>query len=147
MKSYPVIIILTSFFLLVGCTTTKSPDLAETKGSFMPTPERLDDRYTNTVPGFLWNGIQYMRFSLNQKEKDQHKEAVYFALNNLPNGKIVSWYSQDRQVMGRVRVIHSYPKSTRVCRVYQAYIKVNTKSRHFMNNACSRLGSGWVFLK
>jgi surface antigen len=146
-RLFRVIIISISIFL-VGCSTSANKDyLAETKGNFIPMSERLGDEFTSTAPGMLWSTIQYMKFSLNDEEKSQHKEAVYFALNNLEDGKIVHWYSKKNPINGKVRVIYSYPTSTRVCRVYQAFIQVRNYSRHFTNNACSRLGSGWVFLK
>ena len=90
-----------------------------------------------------------MRFSLNKEEKKMHQSAVFFMLNDVPNGKIVSWYSKKRLANGKVRVIHSYPISGGYCRTYQAYIKLNGKERHMTNNACKYIGADqtWVFYK
>ena len=69
-------------------------------------------------------------------------------LDNAKNLEIVSWYSKERLANGKVRVIHSYPTGSGVCRTYQAYIKVNGTERHMTNNACKkRWNFTWVFYK
>ena len=84
----------------------------------------------------------------NKEEKQKHQSAVFFMLNNAKNGEIVSWYSKERLANGKVRVIHSYPTGSGVCRTYQAYIKVNGTERHMTNNACKKVWSiGWSFYK
>jgi surface antigen len=114
----------------------------------MPPPQWLGDDLKYSMPAFLFRRTQYMRFSLNRAEKKMHESAVFFALTNTENGKIVSWYSKKRLAAGKVRVIHSYPISGGYCRTYQAYIKVNGKERHMTNNACKYIGApSWSFYK
>jgi len=99
-----------------------------------------------SMPAFLWRQTQFMRFRLNKEEKSMHQSAVFFMLQDVPNGKIVSWYSKKRLANGKVRVIHSYPISGGYCRTYQAYIKLNGKEKHTTNNACKYIGSpSWSF--
>ena len=156
MKLFKVIIILTSLTLLthcsVGSTKKVNLDLADTNGSlitdYMPNPIMLGDRLQMQLPAYLWNGVQYLKFSLKKEEKLLHQSAVFHALNNTENGAITSWYSKKRQANGKVRVIHSYPISGGVCRTYQAYIKVNGLARHMTNNACKHYSAvTWQFLK
>ena len=147
MKLLKVIIILTS--LLCYATMAKAQNLKETKGSLskMPPPIWLDEAEIS-VPMFLWRTTQYLRFRLSKQEKQQHQSAVFFMLDNVKNGQIVSWYSDKRLANGKVRVIHTYPISGGYCRTYQAYIKVKTKSKHTTNNACKYIGSpSWSFYK
>ena len=114
----------------------------------MPMPNFLPDDSQYSMTTFLWRATQYMKFSLNKEEKKMHQSAVFYMLENAPNGKIVSWYSDKRLANGKVRVIHSYPISGGYCRQYQAYIKVNGKERHITNNACKRItGVSWSFYK
>ena len=148
MKLLKVIIILSS--LLVFSTYAKSGELKETEGELgnMPHPTFLGEDIKYSMPAFLFRLTQYMRFRLSKEEKDLHKSAVFFMLNNAQNGKIVSWYGDKRLVNGKVRVIHSYPISGGYCRTYQAYIKLNGKERHMTNNACKYIGSpSWSFYK
>lgn len=122
----------------------------ETQGQFendIPYPVMLTERQALSLPGMLWNNIQYLRFSLNNDEKKMHQSAVYHALNDAEIGVITSWYSRERMAMGQVRVIDQWPESNGYCRVYQAYIKLNGAQRHMTNKACKALYSGWVFLR
>lgn len=147
MKLLKVIIISISIF--VFSNNANSKDLKETKGSFgeMPFPVFFANDYEVSVPTFLFRATQFLRFRLKKEEKKMHESAVYFMLENAPNGKIVSWYSDKRYAGGKVRVIHSYPISGGYCRQYQAWIKVNSKERHTTNNACKLMYGEWKFLK
>tara|TARA_B100001245_G_C22707623_1_gene344478 strand:+ start:171 stop:617 length:447 start_codon:yes stop_codon:yes gene_type:complete len=148
MKLLKVIIILSSIF--VFSANARGGELSETEGSFekMPYPTFLGEGIEYSMPAFLFRLTQFMRFKLNKKEKKQHESAVFFMLDNVENGKIVSWYSDKRLANGKVRVIHSYPISGGYCRTYQAYIKLNGTERHMTNNACKYIGtSSWSFYK
>ena len=148
MKSLKVIILLSS--LLFFNAHAKAEDLIETKGSLgeMPNPIFLGEDIKYSMPMYLFKHTQFMRFRLTKQEKNQHKAAVFFMLNNTPNGVITAWYSDKRLANGKVRVIHSYPISGGYCRTYQAYIKLNGKERHMTNNACKYIGTpSWSFYK
>jgi hypothetical protein len=148
MKLLKVIIVLSS--LLFGTTAYAGNMPTEHKGTIggMPEPRWLGDDLKYSMPAYLFRKTQFMRFRLNQTEKKLHESAVFFALTNAENGKIVSWYSKKRLANGKVRVIHSYPISGGYCRTYQAYIKLNGKERHITNNACKYIGSpSWSFYK
>ncbi len=151
MKSYKAIIALISFLVLSEVALAGSKKPADTNGTIgnMPMPKLLGDDLKYSMPAFLWRNTQFMRFRLNREEKKMHESAVFFMLNDVPNGKIVSWYSKKRLANGKVRVIHSYPISGGYCRTYQAYIKLNGKERHMTNNACKYIGADqtWVFYK
>ena len=151
MKSYKAIIALISFLVLSEVALAGSKKPADTNGTIgnMPMPKLLGDDLKYSMPAFLWRNTQFIRFRLNREEKKMHQSAVFFMLNDVPNGKIVSWYSKKRLANGKVRVIHSYPISGGYCRTYQAYIKLNGKERHMTNNACKYIGADqtWVFYK
>lgn len=149
MRLFRVITLLSSL-LLVGCMSGHINTVNETKGPLIdkiPFPTMLTENQALSLPGMLWNNIQYLRFSLNKKEKMMHQSAVYHALNDAELGVITSWYSRERMAMGQVRVIDQWPQSNGYCRVYQAYIKLNGAQRHMTNKACKALFGGWVFLR
>ena len=151
MKSYKAIKALISLLVLSEVALAGSKKPADTNGTIgnMPMPKLLGDDLKYSMPAFLWRNTQFMRFRLNKEEKKMHQSAVFFMLNDVPNGKIVSWYSKKRLANGKVRVVHSYPISGGYCRTYQAYIKLNGKERHMTNNACKYIGADqtWVFYK
>ena len=148
MKLYKAIIVLISLLVLSTTALAGSNKPTDTNGTIgsMPTPKLLGDDLKYSMPAFLWRQTQFMRFRLNKEEKSMHQSAVFFMLQDVPNGKIVSWYSKKRLANGKVRVIHSYPISGGYCRTYQAYIKLNGKEKHTTNNACKYIGSpSWSF--
>ena len=149
MKLFKVITVLISL-LMSSTALADSNKLKETEGNIgeMPAPKWLGDDLKYSMPAFVFRRTQFLRFSLTKEEKILHQSAVFFMLQDVPNGKIVSWYSKKRLANGKVRVIHSYPISGGYCRTYQAYIKVKTKSKHTTNNACKYIGSpSWSFYK
>ena len=126
----------------------KTLKLSETEGNLenMPNPTFLGEEEMYGLTMFVWRYTQFMRFRLNKEEKGLHKSAVFFMLQNAPNGKITSWYNKKRKANGKVRVIQSYPVSGGYCRVYQAYIKLNGSERHTTNIGCKMDGAvTWKF--
>jgi hypothetical protein len=139
MKLFKVIIVLISLltasaYAVDYSKTPKEIDV-DIKGA-MPLPNLLNDDLVYTIMRFGWRNTQYLRFKLKKDEKQLHKSAVYFMLENAPNGKIVSWYSKKRLANGKLRVIQSYPVSGGHCRTYQSYIKIRNKEKHMTNIAC-----------
>ena len=152
MRLFKAIIVLISLlFATVACAgTTGAKTPGDTQGYIgeMPDPIWLGNDVKYSMPAFLFRRTQFLRFNLNKEEKKMHESAVFFALTNTQNGKIVSWYSKERLAAGKVRVIHSYEISGGYCRTYQALIKLNGKERHMTNNACKYIGSpSWSFYK
>ena len=153
MRLFRVIIIFSSLFLFANCSTYYSQytdNLSETDGFFInisKAPLNLNENIIGASVGFLWNGSQYLRFSLTKDEKIMHRSAVYHALNNTITGEKTYWYSKSRKVGGVIRVIHTYPQSAGYCRVYQSFIKLNGATRHMTNNACKSMDYHWRFVK
>ena len=149
MKLLRVIMVFFSFIFLSNCISPSIQTVKETQGTLlksMPAPMPLNDETWLSV-GVLWNGIQYLSFSLRNNEKILHQQAVFHSLKNARIGEITSWYSRKRKVAGKVRIIHEFPSSDGYCRLYQSFIIVNGKGRHMNNKACKRLQLPWVFLK
>ena len=149
MRLFQVIILWSSLLLLQNCASNGVQTVKETQGKLagMPAPSMITESQMMSLPGMLWNNIQYMRFSLNKKEKMMHQSAVYHTLNDAELGATTHWYSKERLAGGKVRVVHQFPTSNGYCRVYQAYIKLNGAERHMTNKACRSFGNRWVFLK
>ena len=138
MKLFQAIII--SISILLATTAVKA-------SSTMPSPTWLEDDRKSFVK-YNFRYTQYMGLRLTKDEKNLHKSAVFYMLQNAGNGKIVSWYSKTRLVGGKVRVIQSYPISAGYCRMYQTYIRYKSKYEQMTNNACKYIGSSrWFFYK
>ena len=86
----------------------------------------------------------FKKFNLNEKEIKMHTDAIQIALNNTPNGKIVSWHSRDRLSSVKVRVVKTYYKNDRYCRIFQSYIKLNGAEKHNTKHVC-QVDNIWRF--
>tara|TARA_B100001057_G_scaffold233133_1_gene233357 strand:- start:62 stop:535 length:474 start_codon:yes stop_codon:yes gene_type:complete len=86
----------------------------------------------------------YRKFNLNEKEIKMHTDAIQIALNNTPNGKIVSWHNGDRLSSGKIRVVKTYYKNDKYCRIFQSYIKLNSAKKHNTKHVC-KVNNVWKF--
>ena len=64
--------------------------------------------------------------------------------NSTPNGKIVSWHNGDRLSSGKVRVVKTYYKNDKYCRIFQSYIKLNGADKHSTKHVCKK-NNVWEF--
>ena len=105
-----------------------------------------------TSPRYIFDGRQYMFWSLDTESRKQHKEAVYFMLNNSIDGEIVSWFNDSNKNYGQMRVLESYPISNGNCRIYQSVIYIGNEFKNKTFEACKGLSTGdggslynWIF--
>ena len=78
----------------------------------------------------------YKKFNLNEKEIKMHTDAILLALNNTKNGEIVSWFNSDRLSSGKTRVVKTYYKNDRYCRIFQSFIRLNGAEKHNTKHVC-----------
>ena len=86
----------------------------------------------------------YLKFNLNNKEIDLHTNSIQVALNNTSNGEIVSCHNGERLSSGKVRVVSTYYKNEKYCRIFQSYIKLNGAEKHITKHVC-RVENIWQF--
>jgi len=86
----------------------------------------------------------YKKFNLNEKEIKMHTDAIQITLNYAPNGKVVRWFNPDRLSAGKVRVVKTYYKNDRYCRIFQSYIKLNGAKKHNTKHVC-KVNNAWKF--
>ena len=121
-----IIIILIFFFCL---NEVFSKDNLDRK---IPPPEPYNKEHLLKSGGSgMFNNKQYLFFfSLDQESQKQHKEAIYFMLNNVLDGQIVSWLNENNKDYGQTRVLESYEISTGYCRVYQSVINSGNQTKN-----------------
>ena len=99
--------------------------------------------YIRSLYGF--NEVEYiLELILNKKEIDLHTNSIQVALNNTSNGEIVSWHNGERLSSGKVRVVSTYYKNEKYCRIFQSYIKLNGAEKHTTKHVC-RIKNIWQF--
>ena len=135
-------------FILTNCTTTNHTK-TDKKILDYESSGSVFNALSLGVPGaavlFLAVDINnYVKFNLNEKEIKMHTDAIQITLNNTPNGKIVSWHNSDRLSSGKVRVVKTYYKNDRYCRIFQSYIKLNGAEKHITKHVC-KVNNIWKF--
>ena len=143
-----IVILIISFLILSGCSNTNHTKTDkkildyESAGSAM---SALSVGSPSAAVLFLAIDLNnYLKFNLNNKEVDMHTNAIQLALNNTPNGKIVSWHNSERLSSGKVRVVKTYYKNDRYCRIFQSYVKLNGAKKHSTKHVCKE-NNVWQF--
>ena len=143
-----VVILIISFLILSGCSNTNHTKTNkkildyESAGSAM---SALSIGSPSAAVLFLAIDLNnYLKFNLNNKEVDMHTNAIQLALNNTPNGEIVSWHNGERLSSGKVRVVKTYYKNDRYCRIFQSYVKLNGAKKHSTKHVC-KVNNIWQF--
>ena len=143
-----IVILIISFLILSGCSNTNHTKTDkkildyESAGSAM---SAISIGSPSAAVLFLAIDLNnYLKFNLNDKEADMHTNAIQIALNNTPNGKIVSWHNGERLSSGKVRVVKTYYKNDRYCRIFQSYIKLNGAKKHSTKHVC-KVNNIWQF--
>ena len=134
--------------LLTNCSTTNHTK-TEKKILDYESSGSVFNALSLGVPGaailFLAVDINnYRKFNLNEKEIKMHTDAIRIALSNTPNGEIVSWHNGDRLSSGKVRVVKTYYKNDKYCRIFQSYIKLNGAKKHNTKHVC-KVNNIWNF--
>ena len=144
-KSIFIIII---FYLLIGCVSknyTKTDKKILDYKSAGSSMNALSVGSSSASVLFLAIDLNnYLKFNLNNKEIDLHTNTIQVALNNAPNGEIVSWHNGERLSSGKVRVVKTYYKNDKYCRIFQSYIKLNGAEKHRTKHVC-KINNIWKF--
>ena len=143
-----IIILLTFNLLLIGCVS-KNHTKTDKKILDYESSGSMTNAYSSGSPSaailFLALDISnYLKFNLNKKEIDLHTNSIQVALNNTSNGEIVSWHNGERLSSGKVRVVSTYYKNEKYCRIFQSYIKLNGAEKHTTKHVC-RIKNIWQF--
>lgn len=97
---------------------------------------------------YLTNFLKFNYYMLSAEDKDKQKTAIYFALNNLDHDVVTSWYSNNSEAQGHVKVVSSYPQGSGYCRVIFSHLIHKGRERSFSETACVDIShSGWRFIK
>jgi len=96
----------------------------------------------------LYNYTLSKRYSLSKQDKEKQRNTVFYALNNLEEGKVVKWHNIDKNSWGAVKIVASYPTGSGYCRIVFSEIGKKDKSRFYKETACKDLAYyGWRFIR
>ena len=105
------LILLSSLSLTACGTPTKTTNSLSSQKS-------VSHNYTHAGTGVeVWyNFVRNNMGKLSKEDMKKQDEAVFFALNNLDDGKVVSWHNVKKDTHGYVKIVASYPHGSGYCR-------------------------------
>ena len=133
--------------MLIGCANTNHTKTDKKILDYETYGSPINSIYGSPSASILLLTIDisnYLKFNLNNKEIDLHTNSIQVALNNTSNGEIVSWHNGERLSSGKVRVVKTYYKSDKYCRIFQSYIKLNGAEKHKTKHVC-KINNIWEF--
>lgn len=137
-------LILLSSLLLTACgTPTKTTNSLSTHKS-------VSHNYTHagTSVEIWYNFVRNNMGKLSKEDMKKQDQAVFFALNNLEEGKVVAWHNMEKDTHGFVKIVASYPHGSGYCRVVFTQIQKKGKVRDFKETACKDVAyQGWQFIR
>ncbi len=94
------------------------------------------------------NFLKFNFYMLGDEDKERQKTAIYYALNNLDHDVVTSWYNNNTNAQGHVKIVSSYPQGSGYCRVIFSQLIYKGKERSFSETACQDIAhQGWRFIK
>ena len=133
-----------SLILLTACGTTTNPN----KSISSQKSVSHDYTYAGTGVEIWYNFVRNSMGKLDQEDRVKQDKAVFFALNNLEEGKVVAWHNMKQDTHGFVKIVMSYPHGSGYCRVILTQIKKKSKTRDFKETACRDIAyQGWQFIR
>ena len=137
--------IILSSLLLVNCSSTKNAEL-NSESTFRSVEKDFNN--TNHWTHTIYNAIKYNKNMLKKEDQVKQMQAVFFALNNAPEGEVVKWYNDKIQTFGLVKIVSSYPHGSGYCRILFTQISKKGKIRDFTETACKDVAyNGWQFIR
>ena len=142
-----IFLLITAILILSSCANTNQTKIDKKILNYETYGSPINSIYGSPSASILLLTIDisnYLRFNLNKKEIDLHTNSIQVALNNTSNGEIVSWHNGERLSSGKVRVVSTYYKNEKYCRIFQSYIKLNGAEKHATKHVC-RIKNIWQF--
>lgn len=137
-------LILSSSLLLTACGTTSSPSKS------LSSQKSVSHNYTyaGTSVEIFYNMVRHNMAKLSIEDRKKQDKAVFFALDNLEEGKVVAWHNMKEDTHGYVKIVMSYPHGSGYCRVLLTQIVKEDKFRDFKETACRDISyRGWRFIR
>jgi len=137
-------LILSSSLFITACGTTTSVNKS------ISTDKSVSHNYTHAGTGveIFYNMVRHNMGKLTKEDSAKQNKAVFFALDNLEEGKVVAWHNMKQDTHGFVKIVMSYPHGSGYCRVVFTQIKKKNKIRDFKETACKDVAyQGWQFIR
>lgn len=134
------IILLSSIILLSACSTRQGVVSSNMSVN-------TNAGYTSRTPGeSLTKAIESIVWRMPVAASEKHTRSVYFAINNLPDGEIITWVDEPSASSGSIKIMMTTNISGGYCRLINSHVIYKDKTRNLSEYACSTTGGErWYF--
>ena len=130
--------------LLISCGTT-TDNKFNSKSTYLSAEDNSNSAGHAVI--LASNFLKYKFFSLSKEDQKKQQQAVFYALDSLPESEIIRWHNEDNNSWGRVKIVSSYPHGSGYCRIIFSQISKKGKIRDFKETACKDISyQGWLFI-
>lgn len=132
--------VLTALLLTSGCAVKNDAyyGTISTAGSYQE---------TNSAIATILNITAHSAYSVPKKDRHQHENCVYFALENMELGERCDWYSDNGTTKGRVAVVSHRPQGSGWCTTLMNSVFHKGKWANWQDVACtSGAANQWRFV-
>ena len=134
-----------SSLLLFACSSTKQSSF-NSESTFKSVEHNFE--HAGHAVNLIFNSIKSKKYRLSKEDQIKQMQAVFFALDNTEEGKVVSWINGKNDTFGLVKIVSSYPHGSGYCRVIFTQISKKGKVRDFSETACKDIAyRGWQFIR
>lgn len=131
--------LLIASMLISGCNTTRPYYGEMTTASNYSQP--------NSIVDVVANMTKANAYSVPRRDRDQHEQCIFFALDNMQLGERCDWYSNSSSANGTVQVVSHRPAGSGYCTTLFNTVFYKGKSNSWQDTACKRgAGNQWRFV-
>ena len=134
------IILLSSVLLLGACSTYHGPTSSNMSVNSNATykPNSLGNSSTRIIENTYWR--------LPPGAANKHTQTVYFTINNLQDGELMTWQDSASSTSGSIKILMTNSYGGTYCRLLNSQVFYKHKTRNLSEYACSiDKGRTWTF--
>lgn len=127
-----------AYLLISGCSSNNN--------SYYGNISTANSYYaTDSIIHIVANIGRHNAYSVPRRDRDQHEQCVYFALDNLYLGEKCDWYSSNGSTMGQVEVVAHREQQGSYCTTLYNSVFHRNSWKNWQETACKTRGQ-WRFV-
>lgn len=127
-----------AYLLISGCSSNNN--------SYYGNISTANSYYaTDSIIHIFANIGRHNAYSVPRRDRDQHEQCVYFALDNLYLGEKCDWYSSNGSTMGQVEVVAHREQQGSYCTTLYNSVFHRDSWKNWQDTACKTRGQ-WRFV-
>lgn len=99
----------------------------------------------NTLYDVVSNISKASAYNVPARDRHQHEQCVFFALDNMHVGESCDWYSNTSDARGSTKIVAHTPISNGYCTILFNSVVYKGSTKNWRETACKKGASQWRF--